>query len=134
MKNQQELVTEIGHWLDRLDDKYCMRVPNYSIQDIKDTAQHFAEWNERMSRKALLEVSVQKSNEINVLKDLLKVVTGKDSFNDAIAVALNAVREAKAGVAQEELPYVCYEKLECFAEKLYVNKNEDQYGDSQVSV
>lgn len=131
---QQKLETEIGHWLDRLDDKYCLLVPHYSIQDIKDTAQHFAEWNERMSRKALLEVSVQKSNEINVLKDLLKVVTGKDSFNDAITVALNAVREAKAGVAQEELPYVCYEKLECFAEKLYVNQNEDQYGDSQVSV
>ena len=60
--------------------------------------------------------------------------TGKETFDDAVAVALNAVREAKASVAQEQVPYDCYEKLECFTEKLYVNQNENQYGDSQVPV
>ena len=120
--------------MDHLDDRYCTLVEEYSIQDLKDTAQHFAEWGDRMSRKALLEVSCQKTTEINVLKDLLKVVTGKETFDDAVAVALNAVREAKASVAQEQVPYDCYEKLECFTEKLYVNQNENQYGDSQVSV
>lgn len=39
-----DLKIEIGHWLDKLDDKYCMLVEDYSIQDIKDTARYFAEW------------------------------------------------------------------------------------------
>ena len=38
-----DLKIEIGHWLDKLDDKYCMLVEDYSIQDIKDTARHFYE-------------------------------------------------------------------------------------------
>ena len=134
MELSAKFETEIGHWMDRLDDRYCMLVEEYSIQDLKDTARHFAEWGEMMSRKTLLEVSVQKNTEINVLKDLLKVVTGKETFDDAVAVALNAVREAKASVAQEQVPYDCYEKLECFTEKLYVNQSENQYGDSQISV
>lgn len=39
----KDIDTEIGHWLDHLDDKYCMLVNHYSIQDIKDTARHFYE-------------------------------------------------------------------------------------------
>lgn len=42
--NHKDIDTEIGHWLSRLDDKYCMLVNNYSIQDIKDTASYFAKW------------------------------------------------------------------------------------------
>ena len=41
--NQDDIDAEIGHWMDRLDDKYCMLVNHYSIQDIKDTARHFYE-------------------------------------------------------------------------------------------
>lgn len=41
--NQDDIDTEIGHWMDHLDDKYCMLVNHYSIQDIKDTAHHFYE-------------------------------------------------------------------------------------------
>ena len=41
--NQDDIDTEIGHWMDHLDDKYCMLVNHYSIQDIKDTARHFYE-------------------------------------------------------------------------------------------
>lgn len=39
----KDIDTEIGHWMSRLDDKYCMLVNHYSIQDIKDTARHFYE-------------------------------------------------------------------------------------------
>lgn len=38
-----DLEKEIGHWMDKLDDKYCILVEDYSIQDIKDTARHFYE-------------------------------------------------------------------------------------------
>ena len=40
---EADLEKEICRWMDKLDDKYCMLVDNYSIQDIKDTARHF--WN-----------------------------------------------------------------------------------------
>lgn len=42
-KMESDLVKETGRWMDRLDDKYCTLVENYSIQDIKDTARHFYE-------------------------------------------------------------------------------------------
>lgn len=38
-----DLEKEIGRWMDKLDDKYCILVEDYSIQDIKDTARHFYE-------------------------------------------------------------------------------------------
>lgn len=36
-----DLEEEIGRWMNKLDDKYCVLVKDYSIQDIKDTARHF---------------------------------------------------------------------------------------------
>lgn len=48
---QEDIDTEIGHWIDRLDDKYCLLVPHYSIQDIKDTARHFAQWGAEHAKK-----------------------------------------------------------------------------------
>lgn len=44
-----DLEKEIGHWMDKLDDKYCTLVKDYSIQDIKDTARHF--WNKGYNAK-----------------------------------------------------------------------------------
>ena len=38
-----DLEEEIGHWIDKLDDKYCTLVEDYSVQDIKNTAHHFYE-------------------------------------------------------------------------------------------
>lgn len=38
-----DLEKEIGRWMDKLDDKYCIFVDDYSIQDIKSTARHFFE-------------------------------------------------------------------------------------------
>ena len=35
------LQTEIGHWLDHLDDKYCVLVDEFSLSDIRETAEHF---------------------------------------------------------------------------------------------
>ena len=49
--NQEDIDTEIGHWMDRLDDKYCLLVPHYSIQDIKDTARYFAKWGAEHLKK-----------------------------------------------------------------------------------
>lgn len=48
---QEDIDTEIGHWMDRLDDKYCLLVSHYSIQDIKDTARHFAKWGAEHLKK-----------------------------------------------------------------------------------
>ena len=42
-QSEVDLRKEIGRWMDKLDDKYCMFVENYSIQDIKDTAKYFYE-------------------------------------------------------------------------------------------
>lgn len=53
--NQEDIDTEIGHWIDRLDDKYCLLVPHYSIQDIKDTARHFAQWQKEQMLKEAVE-------------------------------------------------------------------------------
>lgn len=38
-----DLEKEIGRWMDKLDDRYCVLVEDYSIRDIKDTARHFYE-------------------------------------------------------------------------------------------
>lgn len=38
---EEHLKTEIGHWLDKLDDKYCQLVNSYSNGDIRETAEHF---------------------------------------------------------------------------------------------
>lgn len=48
---QEDIDTEIGHWMDHLDDKYCMLVNHYSIQDIKGTARHFAQWGAEHLKK-----------------------------------------------------------------------------------
>ena len=51
LTEHKDIDTEIGHWMDRLDDKYCMLVNHYSIQDIKDTACHFAQWGAEHLKK-----------------------------------------------------------------------------------
>lgn len=38
---EADLKIEIGHWMDSLDDKYCLLVEQYSRQDIKETARYF---------------------------------------------------------------------------------------------
>lgn len=50
--------TEIGHWMSCLDDKYCMLVNHYSIQDIKDTARHFAEWGAEHAREKMMKEAI----------------------------------------------------------------------------
>lgn len=48
---QKDIETEIGHWMNFLDDKYCMFIEHYSIQDIKDTARHFYELGLKVKKK-----------------------------------------------------------------------------------
>lgn len=60
-----------------------------------------------------------KDSQINILKDLIKILTGKDAFNEALGVSVEAVRKAKAEAAQEQMLYDAYEILETSAEKLY---------------
>ena len=60
-----------------------------------------------------------KDSQINILKDLIKVLTGKDTFNEALGVSIEAVRKVKAEAAQEQMLYDAYERLETSAEKLY---------------
>jgi len=60
-----------------------------------------------------------KDSQINILKDLIKVLTGKDTFNEALRISIEAVRKVKAEAAQEQMPYDAYEVLETSAEKLY---------------
>ena len=47
----KDIDTEICHWMGCLDDRYCMLVNHYSIQDIKDTARHFAQWGAEHAMK-----------------------------------------------------------------------------------
>lgn len=37
----QKLESEIGHWFDKIDDKYCQNVDRYEIADIRETAMYF---------------------------------------------------------------------------------------------
>ncbi len=60
-----------------------------------------------------------KDSQINILKDLIKVLTGKDTFNEALRVSIEAVMKVKAETAQEQMLYDAYELLETSAEKLY---------------
>ncbi len=60
-----------------------------------------------------------KDSQINILKDLIKVLTGKDTFNEALGVSIEAIRKVKAEAAQEQMLYDAYELLETSAEKLY---------------
>ena len=60
-----------------------------------------------------------KDSQINILKDLIKVLTGKDTFNEALGVSIEAVRKVKAEAAQEQMLYDAYELLEKKKKKLY---------------
>ena len=60
-----------------------------------------------------------KDSQINVLKDVIKVLTRKDTFNEALGVSIEAIKEAKNGAAQEQMLYDAYELLETSAKKLY---------------
>ena len=61
-----------------------------------------------------------KDSQINILKDIIKVLTNKDTFNEALSVSINVIREAKCNT-QEQMLYDAYELLETSAETLYEN-------------
>ena len=69
-----DLEEEIGHWMDKLDDKYCTRVEDYSVQDIKDTARYFHELGLNAARK---EVDLEKEIVRYTKKYLLLPITHK---------------------------------------------------------
>ena len=60
-----------------------------------------------------------KDSQINILKDIIKVLTRKDTFNEALGVSIEAKKKEKNGAAQEQMLYDAYELLETSAEKLY---------------
>ena len=62
---------------------------------------------------------LDKDSQINILKDIIKVLTGKDTFNEALGVSIEAVRKVKSEAAQEQMLYDAYELLETSAKKLY---------------
>ena len=38
---KEDLQTEIGHWFNKLDDKYCCLVYIYNNEDVRETAEYF---------------------------------------------------------------------------------------------
>ena len=89
--NQDDIDTEIGHWMDHLDDKYCMLVNHYSIQDIKDTARHFAQWQKEQMMENALHGWLDEDNEppydLNVLCEE-KIPCGKFKHCDKVKLII----------------------------------------------
>lgn len=56
--------------------------------------------------------------QIQILKDIIKVLTNSYTIDEALDKSLQTIREEKEKVYQEELPYTAYEKLEVYVENL----------------
>ena len=56
--------------------------------------------------------------QIQVLKDVIKVLTNSDTIDEALDKSLQIIREEKEKVYQEEIPYTAYERLETYVENL----------------
>lgn len=56
--------------------------------------------------------------QIQVLKDVIKVLTNSDTIDEALDKSLQIIREEKEKVYQEEIPYTAYERLEVYVENL----------------
>ena len=62
-----------------------------------------------------------KDSQINILKDIIKVLTNKDKFTEALKEAIYIVHKTKGNFVQEQMLYDAYELLETSAETLYEN-------------
>lgn len=56
--------------------------------------------------------------QIQVLKDVIMVLTNSYTIDEALDKSLQIIREEKEHVYQEEIPYTAYEKLEAYVENL----------------